>query len=114
MKHRARWGAAILISAMAVFAWPAVAGAQDDPYVSPSPEVEVLEETLVPEAPQVLNEQVEAGAGQAAGAAAGQDAEVLGSTLAFTGGDALGLLAIGAAAVALGAGLMMSRRRASA
>lgn len=121
MTHRARWGAAILLSAMAVVIWPAAAGAQDDPYISPSPEVEVLEETLVPESPEVLGDQIgpaaDAGAAaDVAGAAesAGQEPEVLGSVLAFTGGDALGLLVIGGVAIALGGVLVLNRRRAEA
>lgn len=71
-----------------------VAGAQSDPYVSPSSTVQ----------PQVLSNQAERPA------AAPQSAAVE-SSLAFTGGDAAGLALVGGVAVAAGAAITVARRR---
>jgi hypothetical protein len=71
-----------------------VAGAQTDPYVSPSSTV----------APEVLSNEVS----QAPAAAESAAVE---SSLAFTGGDAAGLALIGGVAVAAGTAITVARRR---
>ncbi|MFN7151407.1 MAG: hypothetical protein ACK4V6_18260, partial [Microthrixaceae bacterium] len=71
-----------------------VAGAQTDPYVSPSSVVK----------PEVLSNEVS----QAPAAAESAAVE---SSLAFTGGDAVGLALIGGVAVAAGTAITVARRR---
>jgi hypothetical protein len=71
-----------------------VAGAQTDPYVSPSSVVQ----------PEVLSNEVS----QAPAAAESAAVE---SSLAFTGGDAAGLALIGGVAVAAGTAITVARRR---
>lgn len=71
-----------------------VAGAQTDPYVSPSSVVK----------PEVLSNEVS----QAPAAAENAAVE---SSLAFTGGDAAGLALIGGVAVAAGTAITVARRR---
>ena len=71
-----------------------VAGAQTDPYVSPSSTV----------APEVLSNEIS----QAPAAAESAAVE---SSLAFTGGDAAGLALIGGVAVAAGTAITVARRR---
>jgi hypothetical protein len=72
-----------------------VAGAQTDPYVSPS-------STVVQ--PEVLSNEV------SRAPAAAENAAVE-SSLAFTGGDAAGLALIGGVAVAAGTAITVARRR---
>jgi hypothetical protein len=92
---RTRIALAVAIVGAGTVVGAGVAGAQTDPYVSPSSIVkpEVLSETA--EKPAVESAAVE-------------------SSLAFTGGDAAGLAAIGGVAVAAGAAITVARRRTAA
>lgn len=89
---RTRIALAVAIVGAGTLAGAGVAGAQADPYVSPSSVV----------TPQVLSENVERPAVASASAE---------SALAFTGGDVAGLALIGGVAVAAGAAITISRRR---
>ena len=89
---RTRIALAVALVGVGTVAGAGVAGAQsNDPYVSPSGDVkpEVLSNTA---SKSVSNASVE-------------------SSLAFTGGDAAGLAAIGGVAVAAGAAITIARRR---
>ena len=92
---------AIALAGLAVLVPAGLAGAQEDPYVGPSPTVENAT-TVAPSA-------TVAGAAEEAPAA-----EVKGSSLAFTGSDAAGLAVIGALAVALGGLALWTRNRRNA
>lgn len=89
---RTRIALAVAVVGLGTVVGAGVAGAQStDPYVSPSSVVK----------PEVLS----ATASKSAAAPAAE------SSLAFTGGDAAGLAAIGGVAVAAGAAITIARRR---
>ena len=97
-------GILTLTIAAALFVAPGPAGAQEiapDPYVAPATSVAPETTVLNPESPQ------------AAEASAGTQAQVKSSTLAFSGGDAMGLLLTGAVLLAAGLLVMRMRRRPS-
>jgi len=103
---RTRFALAAGIVGLGTVAGVGVAGAQTtDPYVSPSSVVQ----------PEVLNESAErpAAAPQSAQAAKAESAKAE-STLAFTGGDAAGLAALGGVALAAGTAITLTRRRTAA
>lgn len=90
---RTRIALAVAIVGTGTLVGAGVAGAETDPYVSPTSVVkegEVLSKTTAK--PEVQNETAEA-------------------SLALTGGDAAGLAAIGGVAVAAGAAITVARRR---
>jgi hypothetical protein len=89
---RTRIALAVAIVGVGTLVGAGVAGAQADPYVSPSSVVK----------PEVLNESAE----KPAVASASTE-----SSLAFTGGDAAGLALLGGVAVAAGTAITISRRR---
>jgi hypothetical protein len=73
----------------------------------------VLTETTV-QTPVARSAGVAAGAQEAGAPAANGEAQATVATLPFTGGDAVGLAAIGAVALAAGTAITVSRRRTAA
>lgn len=94
---RTRFALAVAIVGLGTAVGAGVAGAETEPYIEPATTVapEVLSETAAQ--PVVESASAENAAAQ--------------SSLAFTGGDAAGLAAIGAVAVAAGAAITVARRR---
>jgi hypothetical protein len=92
---RTRIALAVAIVGTGTLVGAGVAGAETDPYVSPTSVVkegEVKSETTMKPEGEVMSETTEA-------------------SLALTGGDAAGLAAIGGVAVAAGAAITVARRR---
>ncbi len=97
---RTRFAVAAGIVGLGTVAGIGVAGAQtSDPYVGPA--------NTVVEQPEVLNEN----ASRSEAAPQSAQAAQADSTLAFTGGDAAGLAALGGVALAAGTAITVARRR---
>ncbi|MFV0317411.1 MAG: hypothetical protein ACK5O2_10700 [Microthrixaceae bacterium] len=97
---------AIALTGLAVLLPASLVGAQEDPYITPSPTVENV--TTVAPSPTVAAETDEVAN------ATVQSTDVESRSLAFTGGDAAGLAVIGALALVVGGVMLRVRSRRDA